>query len=362
MDITIKREALLAAMTPLAALFNRNEGLQLTASGERLELVAGNEEVEMRSATRCEMNVEGKTIFRGRSLFDFVRALDDGREIDIHRKDDGFIYVSSGGSRFKFAQVPEESFKGYEHVGAKDVLVDITLTAKQVQDHIQRIMHSIGKNDVRAWVNGVLFHFQGEKLIVVTTNGHALSAITVEHGGKAPDEAQFIVPGSCMNEIIKLATATNDAQSRFRFTSSALRVDAPAGVYKTRLLGGKFADYQQVFPNHKDTVSIAASELAEAVTRAGLLSGADRAVRLNINRGGVVVSAASEESEGREEVGATSVIEEGRIAFNADYIIGALKAVEDETVNIVMADSTSAVLILDPSTPSLRQVVMPLRV
>lgn len=362
MDITITREALLAGMAPLAPMIGRNAGLRLAVTGDRLEITAGDEQAELRTQTLCQTARDGSVLFRNRSFLEFVRQLDDGKTIRVQDSGDQFIRATGEGINYKFAQLPDSDFKTYKHEGSVEVLVDVTLSAEQFQQYVRKVSYTAAKDDARHLLNGVLFHFVGDTLVLVATNGHALALHELEHAGKAPDDAKFVVPIRHLQEIIKLATAREDGQTRLRFTESAVRADAPDGAYKTHLLGRDFVDYAAVVPSHKDTVEVSTAELLEAVSRAKLMCVKDTdGIRINVNRGGVLVMSGKDGEECREEVGASSVIEEVKIAFNPAYVINALKSVTTETAVIAMGGSMQAVLIRDP-TSAMRQVIMPVRI
>ncbi|NLF17961.1 MAG: DNA polymerase III subunit beta [Lentisphaerae bacterium] len=363
MEMTINREALLRAMTPLAPLFTKSGGLKFKVEGDKLELVAGGEEVEMRTETLCGAGTPGEAVLGGRKLFDFIRALADGQSIEF-RQEAGFSRVIASRSNYRFANLPLESHVSYRHVGDKTILADFTLANDAFKDLVTPVLHAVAKNDVRSWANGILFHFVGEEeVIVVATNGHMMALTKGAHGGKVTTPGlKLVVHGDAVSEMLKLATAPS-GKCRFRFTDSAVRVDTGEASYKTRLLAEHFADYEKVIPVHETSVQANTADLLEAVTRASILSDKHHAVRLDIDKGQVLVSAHNEEQEEvSEEVGATTNLQQTRIAFNANYITACLKAVGTETVDIAIKNGTTSVLIMDRERPSIRQIVMPIKI
>jgi DNA polymerase-3 subunit beta len=135
--------------------------------------------------------------------------------------------------------------------------------------------------------------------------------------------------------------------------------------FVTKLVEGKFPDYNRVIPkNHKNTITMGRTALLATLQRTAILtSDKFKGVRLNLEPG--VLRVASSNAEQEEAVDELEIDYGGdaiEIGFNVTYLIDALTNMSQDMVQVDLADSNSSALITIPGNDTFKYVVMPMRI
>ena len=135
--------------------------------------------------------------------------------------------------------------------------------------------------------------------------------------------------------------------------------------FVTKLVEGKFPDYNRVIPkNHKNTIVVGRAPLLASLQRTAILtSDKFKGVRLNIEPGTLrIASNNAEQEEAVDELDIDYAGDEIEIGFNVTYLIDALSNMSQEMVKLELSDGNSSALITIPDNTSFKYVVMPMRI
>src|SRR6185437_11794048 len=190
-----------------------------------------------------------------------------------------------------------------------------------LKDALRLVQFAMAVQDIRYYLNGVLFSVDKDTLRVVATNGHRLSyasrALGSDHGSEA------ILPRKTVLELIKLLADTEDPVS-LAIGSNQARFSFGAIEIVSKIVEGKFPDYQKVIPTtHKNRVAIDRGTLAQSLNRAAILSNEKiRGVRLVFTKDSLSIICTNNEQEEAEE--GLAVEYDGDpldIGFNISYLL-----------------------------------------
>ena len=137
----------------------------------QLSLTGTDLEVEMVSRIAVEDAQDGETTIPARKLFEIIRALPDGSRITVSQTGDK-ITVQAGRSRFTLATLPSNDFPSVDEVEATERVAIGEATLKEL---IERTAFAMAQQDVRYYLNGLLFDLRGDALRTVATDGHRLA-------------------------------------------------------------------------------------------------------------------------------------------------------------------------------------------
>jgi DNA polymerase-3 subunit beta len=217
--------------------------------------------------------------------------------------------------------------------------------------------------DIRYYLNGVLFSVDKSVLRVVATDGHRLSyasqALEGDHG-----TVEAILPRKTVLELIKLL-ADNDDPVALAIGSNQARFTFGGIEIVSKIVEGKFPDYQKVIPTtHKNRVSLDRPTLAQSLNRAAILSNEKiRGVRLVFTKDALSIICTNNEQEEAEEGLAVDYGGDPLdIGFNISYLLDVLNHVDSPTVTVAMGDSNSSALVQMPGREDFKYVVMPMRI
>ena len=194
MKFVISREALLRPLQLVAGVVEKRQTLPvlsnvlLEVQGQQLSLTGTDLEVELVGrVTLDEVGQEGEITVPAKKLMDICRSLPDGAEITIEQ-DDQRVNVRSGRSRFTLSTLPATEFPNVENIAGEQHFV---LEQNKLRRVIDRTSFAMAQQDVRYYLNGMLFEVTANGLRTVSTDGHRLATAHVEMAG--PDTAQQII-------------------------------------------------------------------------------------------------------------------------------------------------------------------------
>ncbi|MCB1678117.1 MAG: DNA polymerase III subunit beta [Halioglobus sp.] len=367
MKFTISRDALLKPLNLVAGVVERRQTLPILANvlmvleENHLSLTGTDLEVELVGRVQLEAAGEsGEVTVPARKLVDICRSLPEGSSIEFDVKDSK-VTARSGRSRFTLATLPAREFPNIE-----DSMGTHQFTVKQGQLRrlIERTAFAMAQQDVRYYLNGMLWDVKAGKLRVVATDGHRLALCTLPQKIAVDDDLQVILPRKGVLELARLLLE-DDADVTVVLGSNHMRATTAGFTFTSKLVDGKFPDYQRVLPRSPDKIVVGSRlELRQAFTRTAILSNEKyRGVRLKLVENTLDIIANNPEQEEAEET--VSVEYEGEaleIGFNVSYLLDVLGVLSGEKIRLSLADPASSALLEESEEAGDSvYVVMPMR-
>lgn len=365
MRFSLSREVLLKPLQQVANVVERRQTLPVLANllvnveGSRLSMTGTDLEVEMVARTEVDDAQAGETTIPARKLFEIVRALPDGSRVTISQGADK-VTVQAGRSRFTLATLPANEFPSVEDL---ELVERVRVPEAALKELIERTAFAMAQQDVRYYLNGLLMDLREDALRCVATDGHRLALCEADLPAGAQTRKQIILPRKGVLELQRLLEG-GDRELELEVGRNHLRVKRDDVTFTSKLIDGRFPDYDAVIPIGADkTVLVDREVLRAALQRAAILSNEKyRGVKLEVSPGQLrIVAHNPEQEEAQEEVEAETVIDSLAIGFNVTYLLDALAALREEKVMINLRDSNSSALVREASNDRSRHVVMPLR-
>lgn len=366
MKFTTNRETLLRSLQLVTGVVERRQtlpvlaNLLVVAEGGRLTLTGTDLEVELVAVEEgLTISADGQSTVPARKLTDIWRSLPEGAEVSVETDGDRAI-VRSGRSRFTLATLPAADFPKVES-GPGDI--ELELPQGQLRNLLDQVGFSMAQQDVRYFLNGMLLEVTREHIRTVATDGHRLALCTLMRGVGEGDRVQVIIPRKGVLELGRLLS-DGDEPATVHVGSNHLRVSLGNHTLTTKLVDGKFPDYEKVIPRRAGhSVSGDRDTLKQAFNRASILSNEKyRGVRLVLDRDQLTIQANNPEQEEAEEVVAVDYAgERMEIGFNVSYLQDVLNAVSGDQVHLSVADANSSALIEGAGADGAVYVVMPMR-
>lgn len=366
MKFSTDRETLLRPLQLVTGVVERRQTLPVLANllvvarDGVLSLTGTDLEVEL-VAVAGDVNIEqeGSVTIPARKLADIWRSLPESAEVSIQVENDRAI-VRSGRSRFALATLPAAEFPSVES-GPGDV--EINLSGGDLRGLLDQVSFSMAQQDVHYFLNGMLLEVTAQHTRTVATDGHRLAMCTLNQAASVDGRVQAIVP---RKGVLELGRLLSDAEGSvmLHVGSNHLRVNAGPFTLTTKLVDGKFPDYEKVIPRESDRmVSGDRDTLRQAFNRASILSNEKyRGIRLIIDRDQLTIQANNPEQEEAEEVVPVDYSgERMEIGFNVSYLQDVLNVLDTEQVRLSVADANSSALIEGVGNDEAVYVVMPMR-
>ncbi|TAL76170.1 MAG: DNA polymerase III subunit beta [Burkholderiaceae bacterium] len=362
------RDALLKPLSTVAGIVERRNTLPILANillrkeGNDIAFIATDLEVQITTHADCGVGKTSEsTTVAARKLLDILRALPESDEVTLGLAS-GKLSVQSGKSRFALQTLEAGEFPTLSIPEKWDV--SLSLPQKMLKHLFNMVHFAMAQQDIRYYLNGLLFVFEPGFVRAVATDGHRLA-----HSGVAvegiTEKHDVIVPRKTVLEMQRLLADSDDpvnidvapGQIRFRFGDVEL---------VSKLVEGKFPDFTRVIPsNYTRHFSINREALQGSLQRAAILTTDKlKGVRIQLSDHLLKISSTNaEQEEAQEELDIDYGHEPLDVGFNVSYLLDVLANVKAETVKwSVQPDVNASALITSPDDDQFKYVVMPMRI
>ena len=367
MKFSIPRDALLKPLNLVAGVVERRHTLpilsnvMLVLEGDQLSITGTDLEVELvgRVALEQAPTSGGEITVPARKLADICKSLPDGSDIEFTVADDR-VTVRAGRSRFSLSAIAAADFPNVEQGPGSQSFVVKQGDLKRL---IERTSFAMAQQDVRYYLNGMLWEVDTGYLRMVATDGHRLAMCTLEAPIEASQILQVILPRKGVIELSRLLI-NEDQDVEVVIGSNHIRATTADFTFTSKLVDGKFPDYDRVLPK-QSTKAIYGSrdELRHAFARTAILSNEKyRGVRLLLSDGTLKIVANNPEQEEAEETVSVDYAGESlEIGFNVSYLLDVMSVLSGEKIKLSLSDANSSALLEESEQGDSRYVVMPMR-
>ncbi|MBX2809096.1 MAG: DNA polymerase III subunit beta [Cellvibrionaceae bacterium] len=367
MKFTVTREALLPTLQLVAGVVERRQtqpvlaNILLVLEGNRLALTGTDTEVELIGHLTTELTQsDGEITVPARKLVDICRSLPDASSLEFTLDDDQRMKIKSGRSRFTLSTLPANDFPATEPNES-----DVQFTSPQylIKRLIDATAFAMAQQDVRYYLNGMLWEVHQNRIRCVATDGHRLALCTRELDIDVPENKQAILPRKGVIEMSRLLEDSDDVV-QLTLGLHHIRVKTQDFTFTSKLVDGKFPDYKRVLPTGGSNIVLGnREELKQAFARASILSNEKyRGVRLSFEDSLLTIVANNpEQEEAEEQVPIDYQGDSIEIGFNVSYLQDVTNVLDNEKIKITLTDANGSAL-LEASEPSdALYVVMPMR-
>jgi DNA polymerase III subunit beta len=363
--VKASRDALLKPLQVVSGIVERRQTLPILANilvrkdGERVTFTATDLELQIQTQAPIGAGKDAAaTTVAARKLVDILRALPEADvQLALASKK---LSVASGKSRFNLQTLAAEEFPT---VAQAEFTADFSLPASTLKYLLSMVHFAMAQQDIRYYLNGLLFVVDAGLVRVVATDGHRLAYCAT------PIDQQFerqevIIPRKTVTELQRLLGDTDEpveisiagTQIRFRFGDVELL---------SKLVEGKFPDYQRVIPTgYTKSIMLNREQWSNALSRASILTSEKfKGVRFTLTDGALKIQTTNaEQEEAVEELDVDYTGDALDVGFNVTYLLDVLSNLKTENVRAEFGDANSSALISVPDDERFKYVVMPMRI
>lgn len=365
MHIRTNREALVPVLLKVGGVVERRQtlpvlgNLLISASDGTVEMSGTDLEVEVKASLAAQVLSGGEITVPARKLIDICRALPEGVEVTLRQEKERFL-VLAGRSRFTLSTLPAGDFPSMEGSSGEE---RIELEQGQLKDLLDRTAFAMAHQDVRYYLNGLLLEVRPDRLVAVATDGHRLAKVELEMESDVGDGLQVIVPRKTVLELGRLL-AGGQAPVTLDLGERSFRAVADGVVLTSKLVDGRYPDYDRVIPAGTDRIAVVDRELLrQALQRTAILSNEKyKGVRLHFDSGLLRLQAHNpEQEEAEEELEIDYQAEPAAIGFNVGYLLDVLNVLGTNEVRFAFSDASSSAVLTGGGQEGEVYVVMPMR-
>lgn len=362
------RDALLKPLQTVAGVVERKHTLPILSNvlievqGERAAFTATD--LELQITTWADEPGAGDSAFTvaARKMLDICRSLPDMEPVVLELSAEDQLRVRSGRSRFNLVTLPALDFPKLQIPEGQGIGFEVPQGV--MRKALTRVQYAMAVQDIRYYLNGMLFSAQDKRLTLVATDGHRLAVDGVALAHELAQGIDVILPRKTVLELVKLL-ADNEEPVQVQVSSSQMVFRRPEFELRSKVVDGKFPDWQRVIPvGHDKQFAIQRQRLSQALARAAILSNDKyRGVRVALTAGSLRIACSNnEQEEAQEELDIDYAGEPLDIGFNVQYLQDVLNNLDYDAVLCSFGDPTSSLLITVPGDDVFRYVVMPMRI
>ena len=363
MEITVKKEDIVSALNTTLGVVEKRQTLPILANvlfevdESSFKLTATDLESEVSiSGPLVGVESAGKTTTSAKKLNELCRLIPDGETINLSLAGEKLNIKTTNG-KYSLSTLPSADFPIFDIESGDTPLV---VPAKDLRELIRSTSFAMGNQDWRHYLNGLYLTINDGEITAVTTDAHRLAVANTSI--QSDHSFSGIIPRKSINEMAKFLS-DHDGDSELKINEASLELVVGNLVFKSKLIDGKFPDYQQVIPSGESSVlEINVKDFSETLSRVSVLSSEKyKGIRLITSSDGVRISANNPEQEEAEEFFPTPYNgDDLDIAFNVTYLQEIMSHMQTDTCHINFFGSDKSCLLTPPGSDTPKYVVMPL--
>lgn len=372
MKFIMERAVLLKTLSHMQSVVEKRNtipvlsNVRIEALADGISFKATDMDTEITEVVDAKVEEKGATTAPAHMLYDIVRKLSDGSEVELTFPDDkGQLTIASGRSKFSLSTIGVEDFPV---ISGDKLPVEFVMQKEELKDVIDRTKFAMSTEETRYYLNGLYIHAKNEgetkMLRIVATDGHRLACVESPLPNGASAMPGVIVPRKTVAEVRKLLDDTSVEEVVIALSENKIRFSMEDVALTSKLIDGTYPDYERVIPTDNDKeLELNVKELAAAVDRVSVVAERTRAIKVLTSKNKIVITTSSPDlGSAMEEMEAKYDSGNLEIGYNFRYLLDILAEVKGENVRISFADGSSPSVIHDTSDSSAIYVLMPMRV
>jgi len=325
-----------------------------------VRLITTDLEIQIEAKFNAELEGEESAVtISAKKLQEILRSLPDNSIVTLEEQENRLL-IKANKSRFNLQTLPAEDFPilTEQLEGAARIEIEQGVLLRMLGS----VQYAMAQQDIRYYLNGVLMVIDGTTIKLIATDGHRLAFIS-EELNESHQKQEIILSRKTVNELLKLLTDSKD-KVQLDLAEKQARVSLDDVVLTSKVIDGKFPDYNRVIPNHTNHLTLDRLTVLQALQRAAILSNEKfRGVRLLLTEKNLrVISSNSEQEEAQEEIETNYSGEPLDIGFNVNYLLDGINNIGTENIIFSFGDQNSSLLITIPEKTNYKYVVMPMRI
>ncbi|HEX5389498.1 MAG TPA: DNA polymerase III subunit beta [Burkholderiaceae bacterium] len=362
------QDKVLAALQSVSGIVERRHTLPILANvlvrktGGQVQLTTSDLEIQIRTTVELGGD-EGTfaTTVGARKLIDILRTMPADQSVSLESSAAKLI-LKGGKSKFTMQSLPAEDFPLVQE--SANFGPAFSVPQKALKGLLAQVSFAMAVHDIRYYLNGILFVAEGNKLSLVATDGHRLAFASATLDVDVPKQ-EVILPRKTVLELQRLLSDKDDSAIEMQFAGNQAKFTFGGMEFVTKLVEGKFPDYNRVIPrNHHNIIVLGRVPLLASLQRTAIMTSEKfKGVRLNVEPGSLrVASNNAEQEEAVDELDIDYGGDAIEIGFNVTYLIDALQNMSQDMVRIELSDGNSSALLTIPDNEHFKYVVMPMRI
>lgn len=338
------------------------EGILIQTNDKEVKLTTYDLEIGIEYIIDADVKEQGATVVNAIMFSEIIRKLPD-TEINISLNEQNLLVIECEGSLYKLATMNPEEFPELPQITVEN---SIEIEQNTLKDMIRKTIFAVSSEENRPIFTGCLFEIKNNKLNVVAVDGFRL-AWKSKFLQNNSNDFTAVIPGRTLNEVNKIILDSFDSIKIGVAKNQAL-FEMENCKLVTRLLDGEFLNYSSVIPENWETrIKVNRNNIQNCFERISLISASSiekekkYPVKVSVEIGKVTISCTNQTGDAKEEMYVSTEGQNLEAGFNPKYFLDALRAIDDEEINIDFGTSISPCIIRPVDEGDYIYMILPIR-
>jgi DNA polymerase-3 subunit beta len=333
-------------------------GVLFDASGPKVRLAGTDLELSGEALIEAKVDAPGTVVLPGRVLGEIARALPEGA-VHIEATPQQ-AKIRCGSAEFTLRTLPLEDFPAL--AGPDPSAAAGTVPAEVFATAVSQVTRAASTDEARPVLTGTLIDATPDSLTMVATDSYRLAVRKISWSGPS-EPVRRVVPARALAEAARASDGSTDVAITLGDSQATFTVGDR--TLTTRLIEGEFPNWGQLIPKElPNELRLDRETLIEAVRRVGILAQSGTPVRLDLGTSGAKLAAGSQDvGDAVEQVDGKYEGEPLEVAFNPQFLLDGLNAVEGGEATIAVRDGLKPGIVRAPEDDDgYLYLVMPVRI
>lgn len=374
MKLTVDRNELFPALSQISNVVERQQMLPVLANvfikhvAGKITLITSDLEMEISKRINSVKGDDGEATVSARKLVDIARMLNDDAVISLVQEGDTML-VSSGRSRYKLDHINPEDFPRLETDNEQYQWEEsFTINKVALKMVLDKTAFAMAIQDIRFYLNGILFRLEQDKLTAIATDGHRLAQTDTKIPRPADAVRQLIVPRKAVAEMQRFLDGEDDVDDTdiaVEVSKNHLKLTQSETVFITKLIDGKFPEFRDVLDTEtKSNIVLGRVQFIDALNRVAVLTSErfkTASIEAKAKDKTILITLRAGREEAAEDLEADCGGDGVKSGYNVNYLIDVARAVTTEKIELNFQGDNGICIAKQPEESQSVWVIMPVR-
>lgn len=342
-------------------------GLHLVAEKSTLTLSGSDADVSGQATLQADVEQPGTVLVPGRLLADITRSLPNSK-IQFNLNNNR-IDITCGRSSFTIPTMPVNEYPPLP------VMPEITgtISGDEIANAIAQVATAASRDETLPAFTGIKIDVEGSLITMAATDRYRLAVREVNWNPVSTSiSTHTLIPARFLYDATKSLATNKIVSLAFAAGNEGLfGISGDNRQTTSRILAADFPPYRTLLPNESTTFAqVKTSEIIDSVKRVALVLDREAPIKITFAANEAIIhggGGSGELAAAQEAIEAVTTGEEISIAFNHQFLLDGLHAIDAPVANLAMttpirpAVITGAKEIGSASDDSFKYLLMPIR-
>lgn len=334
----------------------------LKAEGKKVYFFATNLEIAISCYISADVRSEGAITVPAKLLTSYISLLNN-EKVELSLSEGVTLSINSTSSSTKIKCISADEFPLIPKIEKSH---EFSIKTEELYCAINETVFAASLNTSRPVLSGVLFIVDEDVVNLVATDSYRLAEKKIKLSKKSENKVSCIVPARTMMELGKIITRSDDKVVKVNVSSNQILFTSNGIELISRLIEGKFPDYEKIIPKDSKTkFEVSVEDLSLVLKRVNLFARENNnSVKVSATNDGKLIISSDETKVGEEKAEVVIKIEgeNNKISLNSQYLLDVLTYINKDKVVFSMTDKVSPAVVRPVGEDGYVYIIMPLKV